>query len=398
MHSSTPEEASSTIPSSATARILVIDDEMGPRESLRMILKDSYEIVCTDSGEAGIEKFKEGGFDLVLLDLKMKRMSGMETLEKLKEIDPSINVVILTGYGTLETAQKAIRLGADDYVSKPFDVVELSKTVKQILTKKRDETAKGIAVDKLRGLNHTLEEEIQSLQKILSSQEQYRSFFHEICNPLTSVLGYVQILLLELEEKKQFGKEDRNRAHNYLRIIENEMERCRLMLRSFSSVSKKREEKTKSISLAALIDEILLLLSPQMGKSDIRSQSNLDHSSSMIPIRSGEIRQVILNLCINAIHAMPTGGTLSLTARCVPAAPTPTVEIEVADTGCGIDEPMIEKVFEPFFSTKSPDLGSGLGLSISKNIIEKFGGTIRIKSRKGDGTRVTISIPIRNPI
>lgn len=391
---SNPEETNAVAPSTR-GRILVIDDEIGPRESLRMVLKDSYELVCTDCGESGVEKFKEGGFDLVMLDLKMKKLSGIETLEKLKEIDPFISVIILTGYGTLETAQKAIRLGANDYLSKPFDVVELAKTVNRILAKGREDRQRETALHRFKALNRYLEEEIQSLQKLLSSQEQYRSFFHEICNPLTSVLGYVQILLLELEEKREFGMEDKERAHKYLRIIENEMERCRLMLRSFSSIAKRREEKPQPISLKALVEEILVLLSPQMDRNGICSETRADTTSSTVLIQSNEIRQVLLNLCINAIHAMDRGGTLTVGTRCTPHN---FLEIEVADTGCGMDEATLKKAFEPFFTTKGPQVGSGLGLAISKNIIERFGGTIGISSIKGAGTKVFFSVPIKSPL
>ena len=390
MHSDVLDVERSAAPSTPAVKILVIDDEIGPRESLRMILKDSYEIVCSDSGEMGVEEFRGGGFDLVLLDLKMKKLNGLETLEKLKEMDPSINVIILTGYGTLETAQRAIRLGASDYVSKPFDVVEISKTVKATLAKRREEREKVAAVEKFKTLNRHLAEEIQSLQKLLSSQDRYCSFFHEICNPLTSVMGYVQILLLDLEEKMGFGKEDRERAYTYLRIIEKEMERCRLMFRSFSSLPKKSEEKPAPLPLHKLIEEILILIKPQMETSGIRAETDLDASLAEVTVQSGELRQVLLNLCINSIHAMEGGGKLTLSAK--PVTPE-SIEIAVADTGCGMDENVLQKAFQPFFTTKGSEVGSGLGLAISKNIIEKLGGTIQISSRKGTGTTITLSIP-----
>lgn len=390
MHSSTAGQAPSAPPVVQKPRILVVDDEMGPRESLRMILKDQYDLILSDSGEEGVEKMKQGDIDLVLLDLKMKKMSGIEALEKMKEIDPSVSVVILTGYGTLDTAQRAIRLGAADYVSKPFDVVELTKTVQRILEKRSENMEKEPMLEKLQTMNRDLEEQINSFKMLLSSQKLYSSFFHEICNPLTSILGYVQILLLEIEKKKGFAEEDRERAQKYLHIIENELDRCRLLFRSFTNLAKSGKEDTKASSLKMVVEETLTLLRPQMKLKDIRIEENLEATASDVLIKDGQLKQVLLNLCINAMHAMGKGGTLTVSAR---QDGTGAVAIEVVDTGCGMDEETLRKAWQPFYTTKDPTAGSGLGLSISKGIVEKLGGSIGIQSKRGEGTRVTITIP-----
>ncbi|MCX6339943.1 MAG: response regulator [Candidatus Aureabacteria bacterium] len=390
MRSSATGRSLSARPAVGRPRILVVDDEMGPRESLRMILKDQYELILVECGKEGVEKMKGGGIDLVLLDLKMKKMSGIEALEKMKEIDPSVSVVILTGYGTLDTAQRAIRLGAADYVSKPFDVVELTKTVRKILEKRSEGAEKEQMLEKLKTLNRNLEDQSTSFKKLISSQKLYSSFFHEICNPLTSILGYVQILLMELEKKKGFADEDRERAQKYLHIIENELDRCRLLFRSFTSNAKSGKEDTKPSSLKMVIEETFLLLRPQMELKGIRIKEEFDAPDSSVLLEDGQLKQVLLNLCINAMHAMGKGGTLSVSAR---QNAKGTVAIEVADTGCGMDEETLRKAWQPFYTTKDPATGSGLGLAISKGIVEKMGGSIGLESKKGVGTRVTITIP-----
>jgi len=395
MHSSTTGQAPPARPAVRKPRILVVDDERGPRESLRMILKDQYELILADSGEEGIEKMKQGDIDLVLLDLKMKKMSGIEALEKMKEIDPLIGVVILTGYGTLETAQEAIRLGAADYVSKPFDVIELTKTVRTILEKRREGADKEQMLAKLKSMNRNLEDQITSFNKLISSQKLYSSFFHEICNPLTSILGYVQILLMELEKKKGFADEDRARAQKYLRIIENELDRCRLLFRSITSLAKSGRDEKKPSSLRMVIEKTIILIRPQMELKGIRLEENVDVPNSNVLLEDSQLKQVLLNLCINAMHAMGTGGTLSVSAR---QNAKGTIAIEVADTGCGMDEETLQKAWQPFYTTKDPTTGSGLGLAISKGIVEKMGWSIEIASKKGAGTRVTITIPSRHAL
>jgi two-component system NtrC family sensor kinase len=315
-------------------------------------------------------------------------MGGIETLEKMKEIDPSVSVVILTGYGTLETAQKAIRLGAVDYMSKPFDVSELTKTVRKILEQRIEGADKEKTLNKLKAMNRDLEDQINSFKKLLSSQKLYSSLFHEICNPMTSILGYVQILLMELEKKTGFSGEDQQRAQNYLRIIENELDRCRLLFRSATSIANSEKAEAKSSNLKMVIEETLLLLKPQMDLRGIKMQESLEEPSLKALVADVQFKQVLLNLCINAMHAMGKGGTLSVSAR---KNANGAVSIEVADTGCGMDEETLQKACQPFYTTKDPATGSGLGLSISKEIVEKMGGNIEIKSKKGAGTRVTLT-------
>ena len=105
--------------------ILVIDDEVGPRESLRMLLKPDYQVHTADSVETGLKILREKGPDTIVMDIRMPGMNGIEGLRKIREIDPHLSVVMLTGFGALETAREALRLGANDYISKPFDAGEM---------------------------------------------------------------------------------------------------------------------------------------------------------------------------------------------------------------------------------------------------------------------------------
>ena len=372
------------------ARILVIDDELGPRESIRMLLKNRFDVVLVESGEEGIEKVREGDIDFIILDLKMKKMNGIEALEKIKRIDPTVAVLVLTGYGTLQTAQKAIRLGACDYLSKPFDVNELLETIHKNLTLKKERDDKEKAINQFKELNENLQKQVASLKKLISSETIYRSFLHEICNPLTSVLGYVQLILLKLKSKEGFTKEDMKNTFRELRIIENELQRCRLMYRSFSSFMKIGPARAHPRPLGMILEETILILKPQIDNQGVRVEKKVDNRCAATLVPSAEIRQILLNLCINSIHAMRDGGTLSFSAELKPRE----VSICVTDTGCGMDDEIARRAFEPNFTTKGPHEGSGLGLSISKGIVARLGGRISLQSTKGSGTSVRVSIPL----
>lgn len=111
--------------------VLVIDDERGPRESLRMVLKYDYDMFLADRVDAGVELLREQEPDLVIMDIRMPEKSGIEGLQEIRAINPNVSIVMLTGYGDLDTAQQAIRFGANDYLQKPFDTDEIQAVVKK---------------------------------------------------------------------------------------------------------------------------------------------------------------------------------------------------------------------------------------------------------------------------
>jgi DNA-binding NtrC family response regulator len=116
-------------PATEVPQILVIDDEIGPRESLRMLLKPNYQVHTADCVEAGLKLLKEKQPDTIVMDIRMPGITGIEGLRKIREIDPHLSVIMLTGFGALETAQEALRLGANDYISKPFDAGEMRDVI-----------------------------------------------------------------------------------------------------------------------------------------------------------------------------------------------------------------------------------------------------------------------------
>ena len=121
------------------ARILVVDDEMGPRESLRMILKPRHDIATADSGEAALRTLKSFHPDLIFMDIKMPQMDGIELLRRIKGIDPSIEVVMITAYASLETVKNALTHGAFEYLIKPFSRQDLEETVRRAVARRQTE-------------------------------------------------------------------------------------------------------------------------------------------------------------------------------------------------------------------------------------------------------------------
>src|ERR1700682_3967738 len=149
-------------------QILVIDDEMGPRESLRMLLKTDYQVHTADCVEAGIKLLKEKQPDTIVMDIRMPGMTGIEGLRRIREIDPHLSVIMLTGFGALETAKEALRLGASDYINKPFDAGEMRKVVGRNVERTRVQRAGERAAAEIKELNNRLLKELAQKERLFS--------------------------------------------------------------------------------------------------------------------------------------------------------------------------------------------------------------------------------------
>src|SRR6266581_2200767 len=183
-------------------QILVIDDEMGPRESLRMLLKPNYQVHTADCVEAGIKLLKEKQPDTIVMDIRMPGLSGIEGLRQIREIDPHLSVIMLTGFGALETAKEALRLGANDYISKPFDAHEMQQVIDRNVERTRIHRTTEHAAAEIKELNNRLLQQLAQKERLAALGQASAEFVHDLGNPLTIVWGYVQLLAKKLEQSE----------------------------------------------------------------------------------------------------------------------------------------------------------------------------------------------------
>src|SRR3978361_1378191 len=181
-------------------KVLVIDDEIGPRESLRMLLKPNYEVPPSAPVDAGIRLLPEKHPDAVITDIRMPGTNGIDGLRRIREIDPHVAVIMLTGFGALETAQEALRLGANDYINKPFDAHEMRDVISRNVERPRVHRTGENAAGEVRELNNRLLKELAQKERLASLGQASAEFVHDLGNPLTIVWGYVQLLAKKLEE------------------------------------------------------------------------------------------------------------------------------------------------------------------------------------------------------
>jgi two-component system NtrC family sensor kinase len=207
---------------------------------------------------------------------------------------------------------------------------------------------------------------------------------HELNNPLYGIMNTLELLKTEIPPE--------NRRRKILEMALSEIVRLSDLLRKMLSFSKPDQEERHPVDINSVLDEILLLHEKQLKENDINIKYRLAEGLGLVKASKNQLRQVFLNMVANARDAMPDGGTLSVVIQ----GDTDKVYVEISDTGSGIREEHIDKIFDSFFTTKGEVKGVGLGLSVCYGFIKEHGGEIEVKSQEGVGTTFSITLPVYN--
>jgi signal transduction histidine kinase len=358
------------------AAILVIDDEEAIRDSCCQVLaKAGYQTQTAKDGNVGLEKITEMKPDLVLVDLKMPGMSGMELLEKIAQIDPSIISVVITGYATIESAVEAMKRNAYDFLPKPFTPDQLRIVVKRGLERRR----LAIEAERLRREKQMLRENFVTLVS------------HQLRSPLASVRQYFGVIREGFagdvtEKQKQIIETAGRYLDDLMQLINDWLDMARID-------SGRLTEKFEPVALETVFLGILELAKPLAEAGKVTLGLRLSADTPAVLGDRDSLKQAITNLVSNAIRYNRQGGTVAINTR----QQGNEVVIEVCDTGIGISPDDIPFIFDEFFRVKSSQTrhisGTGLGLPIAKRIIEAHNGRIQVDSELGKGTTFTIFLP-----
>jgi signal transduction histidine kinase len=373
-------------------QILVIDDELGPRESLRMLLKTDYQVHTADCVEAGIKLLKEKRPDTIVMDIRMPGMTGIEGLRKIREIDQHLSVIMLTGFGALETAKEALRLGANDYISKPFDAREMREVISRNVERTRVQRTSETAAAEIKELNNHLLKQLAQKERLASLGQASAEFVHDLGNPLTIVWGYVQLLAKKLEQSDNGGGENASSVKE-LNIIEQNVRLCRELLTMWQGYGSVEGSPPKSISVSAILREVIKGVDAMAAQSGVELKADVCEDPSNLVGDATQIKRAIQNVIINAIQAAAEKKgivAISCTQKDF------YVDIRVEDNGPGITPAQMSKIFDPYFTTKQGKSGTGLGLYITKKVIEDHHGSIKVDSTPDVGTIFTIRLPLSN--
>jgi len=418
--------------------VLVIDDDRRTRETLSDVLRlKGYAVETAGLGQEGLKKLSTRPFDAAIVDIKLPDISGTDLLHSMKEASPEIEVILITAFASLNSAIQNINGDAFAYITKPFEMNHLlvtlnkalekrhqsmesrrlSQTVQQDLAEHRrmEEQLKQANAELARrkklfktalsdlGKSH---EQLKATQLQLIQAEKLESVgrlaagvAHEVKNPLAIILQWLHYL------SKHLATDNANIAMA-LQDMDKAVKRADSVVRGLLDFSAPSELRLNTEELNSVVEQSLLLVRHELDKYHVNEVREL--SEHLLPVRldRNKIEQVFVNIFLNAIQAMPEGGTLAVKTYTKQLTVVDrnlgsrkadqfrigetVVMTEIEDTGTGIPGNQLSEVFDPFFTTKSTGKGTGLGLTVTKKIIDLHGGTITIGNRNEGGIRVTI--------
>ncbi len=368
----------------ADISLLYVEDEAATREQVSRVLSSrGYRLTVAENGEQGIDCFRKQLPDIVLTDIMMPRMNGLEMARKMRALSPEIQVVCMTAFSDTSYLIEAIDIGINQFVLKPVEFNRLFVALDRC-----QETVE------LRKRQKILEAENLRTKKIEASGILAGGMAHDFNNLLQVILGYVSLARMSAEPG--------SKTESLLTIVEKSSESARELGKRLLTLAKGGDTLMKPAALGHLImKSIESELSPE---SPIELVIDLPDDLPLVMLDADHMQQVIASLLINACEAMPHGGSLHVSAASVPLpsandlglTPGDYLHVIFEDSGIGILPENLPMIFDPYFTTKDMGCqkGMGLGLALSYSIIKHHQGQITAESEPGVGTRIHIYLPV----
>ncbi len=358
-------------------RIIVIDDDAVMRLSCFKILdKEGYVVETYEDGQQGLNAIRNQQPDLLVVDLKMPKIGGMEVITHVHEINPEICIVVITGYATIGTAVDAMKAGAYDFLPKPFTPDELRLIIKR-----------GIERAELAEKSRRLTKEKEILQRRFLALVS-----HQLQSPLVAVQQYLDVLkhLGDIPNKQALQNEWIDRSLNRIKEMIS-------IIRDWLTIAKCESgqfvEKLGKIAIKPIIDDLLQTYCESAAENHIRLISELNDSLPAVKAHNECIKMLFSNLISNAIKYNKNGGSVRISAK----DDLEQLIISVSDSGVGIPPDKLELIFEEFYRVKDESIknisGTGLGLPICKKIVDELGGKIIVESEYSKGTSFQVFLP-----
>ena len=358
-------------PTTRPAHVLVVDDQPIVREFLAEVLKiQGHRVSCAESGLDALEIAKKDPPQVLLTDLKMSGMSGEDLIHRMRETNAAVVPVVITGFGTIERTVDLMRRGAFDVLTKPCPAGEIAATVAKALEHHAA----------LQG-NADLRERLRVQEKLAMIGKLAAGVAHELNNPLDAALRCVRMAKERVNGDAESGE--------YLDLAHAGLLRMADIVRSLLTFSRHAAVEQAPQALSRLVEEATSGVSLALGDEAPVIGSDLAPETADLPVPRG-LHQVLTNLIRNAADA--TGKTGHVRVRSLRDGAS--LRLVVVDDGPGMPPAVLRRIFEPFYTTKPPGKGTGLGLPISARIVEKFGGAITVECPAEGGTIVSIALPL----
>jgi signal transduction histidine kinase len=397
--------------------LLVVDDEEGPRQSLRVVFKDEYNLLMASDGPTALALARSCPIDVAILDIRMAGMNGIEVLENLKKIDPTIEVVMMTAYETADTIRQALRLRACDYLNKPFDLSTMRQAVNTALERRRLARELRNNSGRLQELQTELQQ--QKLQEEITRTrgEIYASIIHDINGPLTIISGLIQIINQRIGEESGVEGEDLEMVKDRLKRITRQVTNCIDISRRYLSFLRQNPNENVRVWVNQILGDLgeLLRVHPSTRNNQLLIHPLPEDVS--VPVNGTDLIQILLNLTLNALQCTPGYHRVEINGQLLHQPldldqfhdgpedrfilretfrnTPPLLALSVQDNGPGISPEIMPRLFEPFLSKQFKTNGTGLGLCIVHRLLKEAHGALQAHSQVGQGSVFTVYLPAR---
>jgi signal transduction histidine kinase len=370
-------------------RILILDDDDGVRQALALVVASAGGVPLEAATIAEAQSLTDSEVAVAIIDKNLRDENGLDFLQWLRSAQPDCAAVILTGYGNMNSAIEALRLGASEYLVKPLEVEMIAHRLGMLTERRR-----------LIRERAALQTQLIQNDRLAALGTLAAGVVHEINNPLTYVLAYLEVLELELAGASRLEGATLEQTRRMISDVAHGAQQMSDVVTHIKSFAHRGGEvQRQRTHLATLLEGNL-----KMSTVLIRHRATLDRELGPAPDVEAlefQLAQVFLNLLVNAAQAIPDGDAANNQIH-VKLYGTPQNEavVEISDTGCGMSDEVKARLFEPFFTTKPKGIGTGIGLTICKNIVESHGGRIEVESVVGKGStfRVVLrGLPPKQP-
>ncbi|MBP8828114.1 MAG: response regulator [Desulfobacter sp.] len=370
-------------------RVLLVDDEESFRNAIARRLERRNMVVSqAPDGTSCLEYLGANEADVVLLDMNMPGMSGIDTFKAINKYHPGLQVIFLTGNAGITEGVEGIKAGAFDYLSKPIEIDHLAGKIRQAWELKRLEAAR--EQDKI--FRRRLEKRMIHTQRLASLGTMSTGIAHEINNPLAIIKESAGFMRMVLEGAGQIPEKEM--LFKGLDKIEKSVDRARRITHQLLGYVRKHGHELTPVDIRQLTEDTVVLIKQKTQAKKVSVQWDIAPKEPMLMYTDPfQVRQVLINLLENAVDAVETGGQirLSLTRK------DQSVCLQVRDNGSGIAPENMAKIFDPFFTTKpnvsENESGTGLGLFVAHKIMSGLSGSIHVESEPGHGATFTICLP-----
>ena len=359
--------------------VLVVDDEYGPRESIAFTLSSEFAVETAERAAEALAKLRAKAYHLVVLDIRMPEMDGIKALEELRKIDPYVSVIMLTGYGTLNTAQQAMVAGANQYLRKPPDILELIEAARKQAEATRVRRQQAQMNAQAHEMNAALKREIEQKEPHIWQGRASVELVHDLNNPLTVVIGYATLLVEEARIVSATDPERGKRLLSYASVVERAAEYCHHLSENWRMTSKQTTEFTQIdlVEAARDVQQVVFFSTVAIKFTGL--------PRALIRGSKFELMRVFQNVFKNSLEA----GSDRIAVEVARAGSK--VELTITDNGAGMDPDGVRRALKGGFSSKKN--GTGLGLSIGRHLLGAHGATLTLESNPGQGSVVRMVFP-----